>query len=177
MKRLGLLALLAGCSVADTPYPLAWQPLPAPPASDCVHFQGTYADRGEAPGQSTQPSLTRELFGPGGPWEKAASIRFDFSPADALDVTVAAEGMDPVVQRLSAKAGAFACDRGKLVLSSRRWVASDLMSGRESVTIELTMAEPFAVAHVYESISGVMFLVVPLSGESARWYRFRRLKP
>jgi hypothetical protein len=51
------------------------------------------------------------------------------------------------------------------------------MSGRESVKIELNMAEPFLVAHVYESISGVMFLVVPLSGESARWYRFRRLKP
>jgi hypothetical protein len=51
------------------------------------------------------------------------------------------------------------------------------MSGRESVKIELRMAEPFLVAHVYESITGVMFLVVPLSGESARWYRFSRLKP
>ena len=56
-------------------------------------------------------------------------------------------------------------------------MASDLMSGRESVKIELNLAEPFIVAHVYESISGVMFLVVPLSGESARWYRFRRLSP
>jgi hypothetical protein len=30
---------------------------------------------------------------------------------------------------------------------------------------------------VRESITGVMFLVVPLSGESARWLRFARLKP
>ena len=177
MKRLGLLAFLAGCSVADNPYPLAWPLLPAPPANDCAHFQGTYADRGEAPGQTTQPSLTRELFGPDGPWEKATAIRFEFTPEDALDVTVSGEGPKPAVHRLSAKAGEFACDRGQLVLNSRRWVASDLMSGRESVRIELNMAEPFLVAHVSESISGVMFLVVPLSGESARWYRFRRLKP
>jgi hypothetical protein len=92
-------------------------------------------------------------------------------------VTVAGEGLDPVVHRFSAKAGEFACDRGQLVLNSRRWVASDLISGRESVKIELNIAEPFLVAHVYESISGLMFLVVPLSGESARWYRFRRVKP
>jgi hypothetical protein len=177
VKRLGLLAFLAGCSVADTPYPLAWPLLPAPPANDCAHFQGAYADRGEAPGQSTQPSLTRELFGPDGPWEKATRIRFDFAPEDALEVTVGGEGLDPVVHRFSAKAGEFACDRGQLALKSRRWVASDLISGRESVKIELNMAEPLLVAHVYESISGVMFLVVPLSGESARWYRFRRLKP
>jgi hypothetical protein len=177
MKRLVLLALVAGCSVADTPYPLSWDLPPAPPANDCRRFEGTYADRGEAPGQSTRPSLTRELFGPDGPWEKATTVRFDFSAEDAIDVTVALEGLDPVVSRLSAKAGEFACDRGKLVLHSRRWVASDLMSGRESVRIDLHAAEPFLVTHVYESVTGVMFLVVPLSGESARWFRFARLKP
>ena len=32
-------------------------------------------------------------------------------------------------------------------------------------------------AHVEERVSGVMFIVVPLSGESARWFRFARLKP
>jgi len=51
------------------------------------------------------------------------------------------------------------------------------MSGRESVKIELNQADPFLVTHVYESITGVMFLVVPLSGESAHWFRFPRLKP
>jgi hypothetical protein len=176
MKRLGLIALAAGCSVADSPYPLAWDLPPAPLANDCRRFEGTYADRGEAPGQSARPSFSRELFGPNSPWEKATTIRFDFSDEEAIDVTVAVEGQDPVVRHLSAKAGEFACDRGKLVLNSRRWVASDLMSGRESVRIELHAADPFLVTHVYESITGVMFLVVPLSGESARWFRFPRLR-
>ena len=177
MKRLGLLAFLAGCSVADSPYPISWDPLHAPPASDCRRFQGTYADRGEAPDQPVAPSLTRELFGPDSPWEKATTIRFDFNVEDALDVTVAVDGDKPLLRQFSAKAGDFQCDRGNLVLNSRRWVASDLMSGRESVKIDLYQAEPFLVTHVYESVTGVMFLVVPLSGESARWFRFRRLKP
>lgn len=177
MKRLGLLAFLAGCSVADTPYPISWDPLHAPPASDCRRFEGTYADRGEGPGQREAPSLTRELFGADSPWEKATSIRFDVPTEEAVKVTVEVQGLAPVVRELSAKAGDFQCDRGNLVLNSRRWVASDLMSGRESVKIDLYQAEPFLVTHVYESVTGVMFLVVPLSGESARWFRFRRLKP
>jgi hypothetical protein len=177
MKRLGLLVFLAGCSVADTPYPLAWDPLGMPPTADCRRFQGTYADRGEAPGDAPPPSLTRELFGPDGPWEKAKAIRFDFMAEESVTVTVEVEGLAPVVREFSKKAGDFQCDRGNLVLNSRRWVASDLMSGRESVKIDLHTAEPFLVAHVYESVTGVMFLVVPLSGESARWFRFPRLKP
>jgi hypothetical protein len=177
VKRLGVLALLTGCTVADVPYPAAWELLAPAAANDCRRFQGVYADRGEAPGQDLRPSLTRELFGPNSQWEKATSIAFDFNADDALDITVNAKGVEPVVRRFSAKSGEFACDRGKLVLSSRRWVASDLMSGREAVKIDLHQAEPFLVAHVQETITGVMFLVVPLSGESARWFRFPRLKP
>jgi hypothetical protein len=177
VKRLALVALLAGCSVVDSPYPPGWEPLSDSPASDCRRFRGTYADRGEAPGQTARPSLTRELFGQDSPWEKAASIRFDFTPEDALEVTVAGEGVTPMVRRFSAKTGEFRCDRGKLVLRTRRWVASDLMSGRETVRIDLLEAEPFLVTHIHESMTGVMFMVVPLSGESARWFRFPRLKP
>lgn len=177
MKRLALVALLAGCSVADSPYPPSWEPLSASPANDCRRFQGTYADRGEAPGQTARPSLTRELFGADSPWEKATSIRFDFTAEDAVDVTVAGEGLAPVVRTFSANAGEFRCDRGKLVLRSRRWVVSGLMSGRETVQIDLLEANPFLVAHVSESMAGVMFMVVPLAGESARWFRFQRLKP
>jgi hypothetical protein len=51
------------------------------------------------------------------------------------------------------------------------------MSGRESVTVDLYDADPFLVAHVEERVTGVMFILVPLSGESARWFRFPRLKP
>ena len=62
-------------------------------------------------------------------------------------------------------------------MRSRRWVTSDVMSGRETVKIELHQAEQHLVARVDETTTGVMFMVVPLSGESARWYRFQRLKP
>ena len=177
MRRFALVVLVAGCSVVDAPYPSAWDPPSASPASDCRRFQGTYADRGEAPGEAAPPSLTRELFGPDSPWERVSSLRFDFTPEQALDVTLAGEGLEPTVRRLSAKTGEFRCDQGKLVLRSRRWVASGLMSGRETVKVDLHEADPFLVAHVHESMTGVMFMVVPLSGESARWFRFPRLKP
>jgi hypothetical protein len=179
MRRTGLLLLLAGCSVVDAPYPAAWDPLPSRPPSaavDCRRFQGTYADRGEAPGQSGQPSLTRELFGQDSPWEKATSLRFDLASDDVLEVTVSAADK-PMTHQFSAKAGDLSCDRGRLVLRSRRWVVSDLMSGRENVKIDLHQAEPYLVAHVYENTTGLMFMVVPLSGESARWFRFPRLAP
>jgi hypothetical protein len=95
---------------------------------------------------------------------------------DGAAVTV--EGADePQVHHFSAKAGDFRCQDGKLTLRSRRWVTSGLMSGRESVVAELFESEPFLVAHVEERMTGVMFIVVPLSGESARWFRFQRIKP
>ena len=176
MKRLWLLALLAGCSVADNPYPMAWDPIPAPAAADCRQFEGTYADRGEAFGRTEQPSLTRELFGADSPWEKVTTVQLQFAAEDSVEVTVSAEGLKPETRRFSTKAGEARCDRGVLELRSKRWFASDLMSGRESVKIELSQADPYLVTHVYESVTGVMFLVVPLSGESARWFRFPRRK-
>jgi hypothetical protein len=177
MSRFAIVLLLGGCTVADEPYPALWDPLPPPFSSSCQHFDGTYADRGESPRDSTGPSLTRELFGPDSPWEKAVSIELDLSSDEALDIRVAVPGAKPFSRRLSAKAGEFDCKGGKLTVRSRRWVASDLMSGRESVTIEMHRAERHLVTRVNESTTGVMFMVVPLSGESSKWYRFARLKP
>jgi hypothetical protein len=121
------------------PYPPAWDPLPSRPQSsavDCGRFQGTYVDWGEAPGQSGQPSLTRELFGQDSPWERATSLRLHLASDDVLEVTVTAADK-PMTRQFSAKAGDLSCDGGPLVLRSRRWVASDLMSGRENVKIDL----------------------------------------
>ena len=175
MRSLVLVVIVAGCSVVDAPYPPAWDPLSDARAPDCRRFAGTYLDRGEAPGQTARPSLTRELFGQESPWEKAASLRIDLTPEGA---TVSVSGpAQPFVHHFSAKEGDFRCDAGKLVLRHHRWVASGLMSGRESVKASLFEAEPFLVAHVEERMTGVMFMVVPLAGESARWFRFGRLKP
>jgi hypothetical protein len=177
VKRIFLCVLLGGCTVTDTPYPIAWDPIPAPAAPDCRQFEGTYADRGESFSHTERPSLTRELFGGDSPWEKVNTVRLEFAAEDSVEVTVTGEGLKPQTRRFSIKAGEARCDRGRLELSARRWIASDLMSGRESVKIELQQADPFLVTHVHESTTGVMFLVVPLSGESARWFRFPRVKP
>ena len=174
MRSLVLLLLACGCTVVDAPYPLTWDPLTAS-STDCAAFRGRYADRGEEPGQSAAPSLTRELFGADSPWEKATVLRFEFPAADRLEVAV--DGPKPVAQSFSAKSGDFRCEGGRLKLRARRWVTSDLMSGRETVTLDLHLADPYLVAHVRESTTGVMFMVVPLSGESARWFRFRKLGP
>ena len=173
MKRLALVLLASGCSVVDQPYPATWDPPSR--AADCSRFDGTYADRGEAPGQTARPSLTRELFGEDSPWEKANRVRIELVPDGAA---VGVEGVDkPFVRHFSAKEGEFRCDAGKLRLRVGRWVVSGLMSGRETVTTELHDAEPFLIAHFEGRMTGVMFAVVPLSGESARWFRFPRIKP
>ena len=118
MKRLYLLALLAGCTVADTPYPIAWDPIPAPAAADCRQFEGNYTDRGEEFGQTARPSLTRELFGADSPWEKAGSVRLEFTTEDSVEVTVSGEGLKPEMHNFNIKAGEARCDRGRLTLAA-----------------------------------------------------------
>jgi hypothetical protein len=174
MTRVVLVLFLGGCSVVDQPYPTAWDPLSPAGVSDCRRFEGTYADRGEAPGQTARASLTRELLGEESPWEKATSVRMELVEDGAV-ITVQ-DGDKPVSRHFSIKAGDFRCQDGNLTLRARRWVTSGLMSGRESVKVDLYKAEPFLVAHIEERVSGVMFIVVPLSGESARWFRFPRLE-
>jgi hypothetical protein len=175
LKRLALVFVLSGCSVVDQPYPLAWEPLPDARAPDCQRFAGTYADRGESPGQESRPSLTRELFGEASAWESAQTVRLELTTEGA---TVMVSGTPkPLAHHFSAKAGDFRCDEGKLVLRVRRWVTTDIMSGRETVRMDLHEGDPYLVAHLRERMTGVMFMVVPLAGESARWFRFRRLQP
>ena len=172
-----LLFILGACTVADEPYPPRWDPLPPPLAADCHHFAGSYADRGEAPGSASPPSLTRELFGTRSPWEKASSVRVALETGGDVDITVSTSDGKPYARKFSSKTGEVTCDRGRMLLRSRRWVYSDVMSGRETVNLELHLASGYLVAQVNESLTGVMFMVVPLSGESMRWYRFPRLDP
>jgi hypothetical protein len=180
----------------DAPYPLEWETLANPPSADCRYLEGRYADRG----QSVEPvesrvtsqeglvseqysqvseerSLTRELLGEDSPWESALEIRLHIAADDVVEVTVLDKSGKALTRSFTAQAGNFQCDAGRMILHSRRWVASDLMSGREKIRMELQRSSAHLVAHVFENDTGLVFAVVPLSGESARWMRFRRLAP
>ena len=176
MRYSAVLILLAGCSVVNERYPPAWE-LPAVSTADCRRFSGTYADRGESAGRAANPSLTRELLGEDGPWARAKSVRLDIGADETIEVTVNPEDAAPFVQRFSAKTGDYRCEGGKLMFRTTRWITSGLMSGRERVKIELHEADRYLIAHVEENTTGVMFMVVPLAGESVRWFRFPRLQP
>lgn len=163
---------LAACAVGDDPYPFQWGPLPV--TDDCRGFAGIYADRGERPAEPYPASLTRELFGPDSPWASATAIRFDFLADDVLEVTVTGKDAKPFVRRFTAAAGDLRCDAGRLLLRDRRWFYSGTMSGRESVAATMHETVGHLVVHIRERTTGMMFMAVPLAGDSSRWYRFPR---
>ena len=182
MRRATLLALpaallLGACSVAEYQYPSAWDPLPAAPAG-CGHLAGTYADRGEAGGQPGEaPSLALQLFGPNSPWEKAVSVTLALPSADALEVTVSDRSGPIVTRLLKANADEFACKAGRLVVRGKRWIATDLVMGRQGFVVELAAAPKYLVAKVNEETYGTLFVVVPIAGTAQHWYRFPRIAP
>ena len=172
--RATLLCLcLAGCAVAEYPYPIAWDPLIAQPDSDCRGFQGRYADRGERGEDSTKTSLTRELFGEFSDWEEARTVELLMPQAGVLEVKVSGEKGPLFSRTLSGRA--VACRDGRLVLRDRRWIAGYIMSGRQHVEVALNGAGPRLVAQVDELAYGVMFIIFPVIGTAQHWYRFERL--
>lgn len=177
--RLGLLTVLclAGCAVTDQQYPLAWEPLPQPAATSCARFAGSYADRGEAGSAQGEPSLTYGLFGHHSAWKEARRVDLALPEAGLLEITVWDAHKPLFTRRLTSKEGEFSCKDGELVVRSKRWVAGDVVAGRETVTIEFTRADKRLVAHVKESTYGTIFAVVPIAGTAAHWYRFARLEP
>ena len=175
--RVGLfLAIwLAGCAVTDQEYPQAWSPLPPSATADCARFAGSYADRGETAGTGAEPSLTYGLFGHHSAWKEARRVELALPAEGVLHVTAWDEGKPLFTRTLSARAGEFECKDGALVVRSRRWVAADVVAGREDVTIEFSQADASLVAHVRESTYGALFAVVPIAGTATHWYRFARL--
>jgi hypothetical protein len=172
-----LLICVAGCAVTEQDYPLTWDPLLPPASIDCARFAGSYADRGEAAGRSAEPSLTQGLFGQHSGWKNAQRVDLALPQAGVLEITVW-DAQKPLFKRtLIAQAGEFQCKGGQLVVHAKRWVASDLVSGRQSVTIEFNRADGKLVAHVQETTYGTIFAVVPIAGTAAHWYRFARLTP
>lgn len=168
---------LAGCAVTDEKYPAGWDPLPPPMSASCARYAGSYADRGEPNASGSQPSLTYALFGHHSGWQKAERVDFALPREGALEITVW-EAQKPLLSRtLTTKADEFTCKDGRMVVRSRRWVAAELVSGRENITIEFSDDGPRLVAHVLESTYGAIFAVVPIAGTAGRWHRFARLSP
>jgi hypothetical protein len=168
---------LAGCAVTEQDYPLAWDPLPQPAAEDCERFAGSYADRGETAGIRAEPSLTYGLFGHHSIWQQAKRVDFALPQPGTLEITAWDDDRPLFKRTLTTKAGEFRCKGGNLVVRSKRWVAADVVAGREDVTIEFSQAEGKLVAHVKESTYGTIFAVVPIAGTAAHWYRFARVTP
>jgi len=166
--------VLAGCAVAEYPYPPAWDPLIAQPDSDCREFEGRYADRGERADDPYKPSLTRELFGEFSDWEQASAVQLALPKPDALEVTVMGEKGKLFSRTLAGSD--VACRGGRLIVRDKRWIAGYIMSGRQHVELELNRAEPRIVTQVEELAYGVMFVIFPVVGTARHWYRFERLK-
>jgi hypothetical protein len=177
--RYGLLAALclAGCAVTEQDYPLAWDPLPHPASESCARFAGSYADKGEAAGTRAEPSLTYGLFGHHSNWKDARRVELAPIGNGTLEITVWGDTKPLFTRTLTIKAGEFRCKDGVLYVRSRRWVAADVVAGREDVTIEFRLTDSKLVAHVSEKTYGALFAVVPIAGTASHWYRFARVTP
>jgi hypothetical protein len=176
--RLGMVFMaicLTGCAVTEQQYPQAWEPLPVPKTEDCARFAGSYADRGEAAGGQAEPSLTYGLFGHHSAWKEARRVAFAFPAEGVLHITAWDDKQPLFTRTLSARAGEFQCKEGQLVVRSRRWVAADVVAGREDVTLEFSQTRAGLVAYVSEKTYGAIFAVVPIAGTASHWYRFARL--
>jgi hypothetical protein len=173
MRLAPALLLLAGCAVAEYPYPIAWDPLIAQPDSDCREFQGRYADRGERDDDPHKPSLTRELFGELSDWEEATAVELAMPKPGALVVTVSGEKGRIFSRTLDGSD--VACRGGRLIVRDKRWVIGYVMSGRQHIEVELNQAGSRIVTQVEEMAYGVMFVIFPVVGTARHWYRFERL--
>ena len=137
---------LAGCAVAEYPYPLAWDPVARPARGDCAGFLGVYADQGERAEDRKPPSFTRELFGEHADWEKAKRVQLKQPLPGLLDVTVWDE-KEPLFSRtFSQSDGDYACRQGLLYIRSNRWIAGYIMSGRQNVSLLVYDSEDASAA-------------------------------
>jgi len=168
--------LLAGCTVTEYPYPKSWDALAVPESTDCREILGTYADRGESGSVgSDSPSLALQLFGPNSDWEKAVNVNFSFPSDGALLVTVLGKNGPLFSRTLTKKDDEYLCKSGRARLRGRRWITTDLVSGLQTVVLEITGLEKYLVAKVNEETYGTLFVLVPIAGTAQHWYRFPRV--
>ena len=165
----------AGCTIAENSYPVAWESLDPPAADHCRGLLGSYADRGERTDEPTKPSLTLQLFGEHSDWEQATRVELAMADANTLDVTAWSGEKRLEFVSLRNDKGDFSCDRGRLIVYSRRWIATYVLSGRQRMTIELIPSGRNVVAEVDELSYGLIFIIWPIAGQAQHWYRFARL--
>lgn len=166
------LLLLSACAVHQ-PYPkTAWGPLPPPPAEDCLHFEGSYHNRGEMVGHEAQPSLALELFGKD-ELLRATRVNLSLPTNDTLEVAIL-EGRGLLFDQTLTSPADFICKEGRLVIRSRRFFAESAVSGWENVAITLIYNDDYLLAQVESFGVGAIFLVIPVGGKTTSWYRFRR---
>ena len=85
--------------------------------------------------------------------------------------------MNPLIKQHGkvAEAAEFLCKSGRIVVRGKRWIATDLVMGRQGVVIEMSDAPKYLVVKVNEETYGTLFVVVPIAGTAQHWYRFARL--
>ena len=166
---------LAGCAVAEYPYPLAWDPVVTPGRGDCKLFLGFYGDQGERGDEYRPPSLAHELFGDHADWEKAKRVQFAQPLPGLLDITVWDEVQPLFSRTFSESDGDYGCKQGRLYIRNNRWQAGYVMSGRQNVSLLLYDGGKYLVAEVDELTYGLMFFLFPVAGSAKHWYRFPRL--
>ncbi|MEW5891445.1 MAG: hypothetical protein AB1768_20985 [Pseudomonadota bacterium] len=104
---------------------------------------------------------------------RADRVSLSFPTSETVNVTVW-EATRPVFARTLTSPGDFVCKGGRMVVRARRFLAESAVSGWQSVTITLSGADDYLVGQVEEVGVGLVFLVLPVGGETTSWYRFRR---
>jgi hypothetical protein len=168
--------MLSLSCASHRPPPEDWLAFSRAPHEGCAHLAGTYHDRGEAPGDSTRPSLTRELFGYNAPWTRAERVTISFPAPGTLRIDVAGRGEALLSRTFTTESGKFVCDSSRAVVRGARWFAADVVSGRETVTIGLASAGDDLLARVHTHTFGVALLIIPMGSSVTSWYRFERAR-
>lgn len=173
LPSLGFL-ILAACSSVQ-PYPEAWGPLPVGGEDNCGHIVGKYTDRGEIPASPAQPSLTQELFGSNTDWQRVRAVSLSFHHSNLLTIAASGDDGHALERVLSQSNGDFHCKEGRLVITDNRWVFSEALAAKETVTIHLYADSDYLITQVQTNAAGTVAVFIPVSGSSTSWYRFRRL--
>ncbi len=163
--------VLAACAV-HRPYPVNWEPLPPSSGADCRRFEATYRDRDD----TGRLSLVSLLFGRYTRHYREAQVTFRFLPDGRLEASVRDPGDPDRAPHVVAESANVACREGRLALSDTHSEAGAGTVSVARVTATMTLTDAWLVVHRSADEIGVA-IVVPATGTTSSWMRFRRLPP